>query len=1094
MAKGRQPAPQRAKPEHRSKNDGRTTRASDSFPIVGVGASAGGLEALARLLKQIPANSGMAFVMVQHLDPKHESRLTEILSHTTTMPVAEVRDKTAVKANHVYIIPPNTNIYLRDGLLRIEPREGPKVHHLPVDFLFRSLARVRRNRAIGVILSGTASDGVAGMRAIKEAGGITFAQDAESAKYFGMPQSSIAAGVVDFVLSPEEIAKHLAKIGRHPYLRTLSLHEDKRLEVSAGHPEPLNELFRLLKRSYGVDFGAYKASTVDRRIRRRMALHGLGDLKEYVSLVRGKPEELRGLYQDMFIGITSFFREPKTFEVLKKVVFPKILKSRSGDSPIRIWVPGCSTGEEVYSIAIALLEYLRRKADIISIQIFGTDINEEAVNKARQGKYPAEIAADVGKDRLRHFFSRTNDGYEISKFVRDCCIFAKHDIANHPPFSRLDLLSCRNVLIYLGASLQQKLIPLFHYTLKPSGYLMLGTAETIGGFADLFKLVDRKYKIYAKKQVSGRPPLDFTMNQLVEPGATELATEPSQRLPATRADVELQKDAADRIVLNHFAPPSVLVNENMDILHFRGHTGPFLEPAPGAASLNLMKMTREGLIVGLKASFESARKKNMQTRAEGLRVDSNSREKIVNLQVVPIKAPGYKERTFLVLFEDVTERLASGTKAGTPRKPPGREAERRVAQLRQELSATKAYLQSVIENQEASNEELRSLNEEILSTNEELQSTTEELETSNEELQSANEELTTLNEELQNRNIELKLAEERFRAFVEAAPDAMIIVDAEGKIQLINGRVETMLGYSREELLGKSHEILVPPAVRERHTEHRLNYMKKPKARSMGTGLELFAVCKDGRQLPVEISLSPIQTGDGVLVSASIRDITERLHLEQQSRRAAVLEERNRIARDVHDNLSQGLTGIVLQMEGAEEILPPNSERVREHIVQARDLARASLEEARRSLLALRPKALDEGDLPSAIQQAVNEIRLKTPARVEMAIFGTPRLLSERIQENLLRIAQEAINNAVQHAKATDVRVELSYEPEAVSLSVEDNGQGFMTRKARGRRGFGLSIMNERAAEIGSQFNLQSEPGKGTRVEVLARTPRGGIP
>jgi two-component system CheB/CheR fusion protein len=379
----------------------------------------------------------MAFVLVQHLDPKHESQLAEIFSRVTSMPVAEVKDGMRVEPNHVYIIAPNTNMSLQDGVLRLQPRQDSETRYMPVDVLFRSLASVQKDKAIGVILSGTASDGAAGMKAIKQVGGITFAQDEDSAKHFGMPQSSIAAGAVDFVLSPEQIAKRLTSIGRHPHGKLTANQEGARAKLSREREEPLGQLFRLLRERYGVDFGNYKPSTINRRIQRRMAIKKIGSLKDYLAYVSEHPDEVWELYQGMFVGITGFFREPKSFEALKKLVFPRILKGRSADSPIRIWVPGCSTGEEVYSIAICLLEYLEDKGQTISIEIFGTDINEEAIKKARAGKYSEEIAGDVGKGRLRRFFSKSDKAYGVSKAVRDLCIFSKHDLVNNPPFARM---------------------------------------------------------------------------------------------------------------------------------------------------------------------------------------------------------------------------------------------------------------------------------------------------------------------------------------------------------------------------------------------------------------------------------------------------------------------------------------------------------------------------------------------------------------------------------------------------------------------------------------------------------------------------------
>lgn len=1169
------------------------------FPIVGVGASAGGLQAFERLLRHLPMDTGMAFLLVQHLDPKHESRLAELLARATSMPVAEVRDGMRVRPNRVYVIPPDSDMHLRAGTLRLQPRKDAAAQHRPIDVLFRSLANVQKNKAVGIILSGAASDGTAGVKAIKGEGGITFAQDPGSAEYFGMPQSAIATGEVDFVLPPEEIAMRLARLGGHPYV-SLEAADPGDPALRRGRGEPIERLFQLLEKSFGVDFSAYKPATINRRIRRRMALHGIHKLEEYLRYVTDKPDELQDLYRDMFIGVTSFFREPETFEALKRLVFPRI--ARKVEGPIRVWVPGCSTGEEVYSLAIALVEYLKHRAGTVPIQIFGTDINEEAIRKARRRRYQDDIAADVGRGRLLRFFRKTDDGYEVSKLIRDLVGFAKHDVARDPPFSRLDLISCRNVLIYLDTPLQRRLVPLFHYALKPAGFLLLGTAETIGGFSDAFALVDRQHKIYSRAPGLVRPSFDFAASPPVPLRPAEAAPAPQPR----RGDLDLQKEAADLVILNEYAPAAVLVNEEQEILSFRGHTGPYLEPAPGTASLNLLKMVRQGLLVGLRAAFRAARKKNTPARADGLRVESDGRERVVNLHVVPVRAPGSRQRTFLVLFEDVARRvseepLPAGEPARGHRAAAAREQRQRVVQLKLELSATKAYLQSVIESHEASNEELRSLNEELLSTNEEFQSTTEELETANEELQSANEELNTLNEELQHGNAELaeaqsdilnllssmelsvimldrelrirrltptaqkewhlrpgdvgrpltetrlaaeipvleqlildamaatgpqalevqdsrgrwralkvhpyvidgksagavvalpdihdlKLAEAKFRALVESAPDATVIVDADGRIDLVNAQAEKMFGCRSDELIGQAVETLVPPRLRERHLEHRLRYVREPRSRRMGR-IELVAWRRDGGEFPVEISLSPIETTQGLLVSTTLRDISERRQLEAQARRAAVLEERGRIAREVHDTLTQGLTAIALQLDGVEDVLGTDAEQARRHVVRARDLARQNLDEARRALHALRPQLLDQADLPDALRRMASGLAAGTSRELEVSVQGEQRPLPADVEDGLLRIAQEALTNAVKHTEASHVRAELRFTRGAVRLEIADQGPGFDPRAADSGPGLGLAIMKERAERLGGTLRVKSEPGKGTRVVARVSAP-----
>jgi two-component system CheB/CheR fusion protein len=727
---------------------------SQSFPIVGIGASAGGLEAFTQLLGALPLDTGLAFVLVQHLDPKHESMLTALLARATPLPIHEARDGMRIEANHIYVIPSNANLAVLHGRLSLMPRTEARGQHLSVDFFFRSLAADQKSRAIGVILSGTASDGTEGLRAIKAEGGLTFAQDEKSAKYDGMPHSAIAAGVVDFVLPPEGIARELARLGREPYIARPAA--AKAGDALPEGDEDLNKVFILLRSATGVDFSYYKATTLKRRIARRMMLHKIESLATYVRFLKQTPNEVDALYQDLLINVTSFFREPEVFEALKKRVFPRLLKNPPPQTPIRVWVPGCSTGEEAYSIVIALLEFLGNKGASVPVQVFATDISESAIDKARIGIYPAAIAADVSAARRRRFFVKHAGGFQISKAVRDVCVFARQDLTKDPPFSKLDLISCRNLLIYFGPMLQKRVIPTFHYALKPDGLLLLGGSETIGGFADLFALADSRHKLYTRKPAAHR--MEFA---LPHHGQPEEEAKPGQTAaPASAAGFDYQKEA-DRIVLGKYTPPGVVVNEHLDILQFRGYIGAYLEPAPGAASLNILKMAREGLLLDLRGAINDAKRRNGPARRPGVQVKSNGGFHGVNVEVIPLlPTPSSRAGCFLVLFEEAAPAAAPvppGTKPHSTAsvKLPLVAHDKLLTKLRQELTATKEYLQSVIAEHERTNQELQSANEEILSSNEERQSTNEEMETAREELQSTNEELTTVNDELHTRNTEL---------------------------------------------------------------------------------------------------------------------------------------------------------------------------------------------------------------------------------------------------------------------------------------------------------------------------------------------------
>jgi two-component system CheB/CheR fusion protein len=722
------------------------------FPVVGVGASAGGLEAFTELLEGLSESPGMAFLFVSHLDPHHKSHLQEILSKVTPLPVKEVKEGMAVEANHVYVIPPATNMAITDGRLTLTPRATAPRPHMPIDHLFRSLATIQKDRAAAIVLSGNGSDGVLALQAIKAEGGITFAQDEKSAKHPSMPRAAVLDGNVDYVLRPRDIAAQLERIVRHPYARELLPLPEPVPPPPPEEGDPVAQIIGLLRSRTAVDFASYKQSTIRRRILRRMALRGLQSPQDYLQVLRDDAGEVHNLFQDFLIRVTQFFRDPEAFEALKEKVFPHLLQGHSVASPIRVWVAGCSTGEEAYSLAIALLEFLENRPDNVSIKILATDLNEAALEKARAGVYLDNIEIDVSPERLRRFFTRQEGSYQISKSVRELCIFSRHNMASDPPFSRLDLVSCRNVLIYMDTGLQKRVLPVLHYALNPDGFLFLGSSENVGTFVDLFSVVDAKHHIYAKRPMALGLPLNFTPGL---PGEARLMPGRRDQGPAVWSALDVQKEA-DRILLARYAPVGVVADDSMTVLQFRGRTAPFLEPAPGMASLDLYRMLREGLLAEVRSAVTQAKAEDRPAVRAGLRLTEGGPARQVRVEVVPFKVPASGVRFFLVLFQDMAEVPAAPApaEAAPPAPVPG-SAEQQVAQLQQEIGALREYLQSVIEEQESTNEELKSANEEILSANEELQSTNEELQTAKEEAQSANEELATVNEELRHRNAEL---------------------------------------------------------------------------------------------------------------------------------------------------------------------------------------------------------------------------------------------------------------------------------------------------------------------------------------------------
>jgi two-component system CheB/CheR fusion protein len=622
-------------------------RQAGPYPIVGVGASAGGLEAFRELLQTLPPDTGLALVLVQHLDPGHESLLAKLLANATAMPVCEVEEGMAVEPNHVYVIPPNKTMGIRNGTLHLIARGQPTTKHLPVDYFLTSLAEDRGNRAVGVILSGTASDGTLGLKAIKAEGGITFAQDSKSAKYDGMPRSAIAAGCVDLVLPPEAIARELARIGRHPYLRTQP--PAPSAETTMEGDDDLRRLFVVLQKATGADFRYYKYSTIKRRIARRMLLHKLESLPQYLQFLHENPAEPAALCEDILIHVTGFFREPEAFQALAREIFPKVLDTKAPGESIRVWVPGCSTGEETYSVAMVLLECLGDRVSSVPMQIFGTDISEASIEKARAGVYSESSLAEVSAERLRRFFVKVDGGFQIAKSLREMCVFARQDMAHDPPFSRLDLISCRNVLIYMGPVLHKKVMGTFHYALRSTGFLMLGRSESMSGFTDLFTVVDREHKIWSKRpaELSRRfgPLAIGGYDKAIGTVAINAETQP-------RFDVQKE---ADRYVLHQCAPPGLIVNENLQILHFRGNSSPYLSPSPGEASLSLLRMVRPEFAVELRSAIHRAKKQGIAVRKEDIRVQRDGQPWDVCLQVVPLKGdPG--ERFFLVLFHETPAR------------------------------------------------------------------------------------------------------------------------------------------------------------------------------------------------------------------------------------------------------------------------------------------------------------------------------------------------------------------------------------------------------------------------------------------------------
>ena len=737
-----------------------------SFPIVGIGASAGGLEALEQFLRHLPAGSGMAFVVVQHLDPTHKGMLVELLARSTPMKVVQVKDRLRVEPDRVYVIPPNHDMSILHGVLHLLAPVAPRGLRLPIDFFLRSLADDQRDRSVGVILSGMGSDGTLGVRAIKEQAGAVFVQAPASAKFDAMPRSVIDAGLADVVAPVEELAGKIVA-----YLAHAPLAKVRERVLTSKTQSALEKVCVLLRSQTGHDFSLYKRSTVYRRIERRMGLHQIDNIADYVRYLHGSPLEAQLLFKELLIGVTSFFRDPAAWECLRKKVIPETLAAHPAGGALRAWVPACSTGEEAYSLAIIFKEVLaqEKSARGFSLQIFATDLDKDAIDRARQGLYPANIAGDVSAERLRRFFVQEEHGYQVGKEIREMVIFAAQNLIMDPPFTRLDILSCRNLLIYLAPELQKKLLPLFYYSLGPGGVLFLGSAETIGTATDLFAPLDSKTRIFRRLDGAVQTePLDF-------PAAAFPARPP---VPET-VQTGTQKVApniqvlAEQLLLQRYLPAAVLTNDKGDILFISGRTGKYLEPAAGKANWNIYAMAREELRYDLGAAFAKALRERRTVALAGVKLRGNAGVQAVDVVIEPVQQPEGLRGMVIVVFTDValSERKPAGKDRRTAIQPAA------LARKEQELRQVRDELQTAREQMQTSQEELKSANEELQSTNEELQSTNEELTTSKEEMQSLNEELQTLNHELQSKVDELSRTNNDMRNLLDSTDIATLFLD-----------------------------------------------------------------------------------------------------------------------------------------------------------------------------------------------------------------------------------------------------------------------------------------------------------------------------
>ncbi|WP_289644291.1 CheR family methyltransferase [Maribacter aestuarii] len=752
------------------KKDIESKKEASKFLIVGMGASAGGLEAFKEFFEAMPDAPGMAFVLVQHLDPTHKSLMVSLLKSHTKMTVTEVRDNTTVVPNHVYIIPPNKDMAILNGKLHLMDPTAARGFRKPIDFFFRSLAEDQTDRAVGIILSGTGTEGTLSLKDIKGKGGLSIVQDPTTAKYDGMPRSAIAAGAEDFILAVKEMPNMLLKYAKNRKFTP----EEKLIPVSTPN-ELLDKIFIVLRNETGCNFSDYKSSTVIRRIEKRMALNQIDKLENYIKHLQKQREEVVKLFKELLIGVTSFFRDKEAFAALQQTAISEIIENKQDGEMIRVWVAGCSTGEEAYSIAILFDEAIRKQTKSLKVQIFASDLDEDAINLARQGVYPETISSDVSIKRLSRYFQGETNTYRIKKEIRDQIIFAEHNLIKDPLFSKLDMVTCRNLLIYLNAEAQRKVFAIFHYALNPKGILFLGNSESLGEYASLFDVLDRKHKIFRFKDVK----------QARMPDIGHLFQEPIHLKMANTAPQKREWQSSlsgitEKMLLANYAPACAIVNTKGDAVYFSGNTGKYLQPSPGEAKLNIIDMAREGLKTDLRSLLTKGRNSKKTETRKNIKVKTNGNTQLIDLYLRPLVDVGLDDEYWMVTFEDVAI-VPESVDEGRDKKSATDTTE--LHALEQELAATKEYLRSTIEQLEISNEELKSSNEELQSSNEELQSTNEEMETSKEELQSVNEEIVTVNTELQGKIDELAQAYDDMNNLLASTEIGTIFLDSNLKIK-----------------------------------------------------------------------------------------------------------------------------------------------------------------------------------------------------------------------------------------------------------------------------------------------------------------------
>jgi two-component system, chemotaxis family, CheB/CheR fusion protein len=1112
--------------------------------VVGLGGSAGGIPALQNFFRAMPPDSGMAFVVVLHLSPEHDSALSEVLQHATSMNVSQAIDGARVEPNHIYVIPPAKHLSLDDGRLRLTDLSREPGRRMTVDLFLRSLAETHGPRAVAIILSGGDGDGAIGIKRIKERGGLTIAQDPEAAEHAGMPNAAIATNMVDWVLRAEEMPARLLEYQARE--RRLQIPPEAGPNPAAAPPPTvadeeaaLRDVLAFLRARTGRDFSYYKRATIVRRVARRMQVNEVDDLPGYLNFLRTHHGEARALLEDLLISVTNFFRDKEAFAALEGMI-PDLFKNKTQADTVRVWVSACATGEEAYSIAILLNEHARTLDAPPALQIFATDLDEHVLSEARAGVYPAAISSDVSPERLRRYFIQEHHGYRVRRELREILLFAEHDLLKDSPFSRLDMISCRNLLIYLNRAAQRRAFDIFHFALRTDGILFLGTSEGIDDGSPLFHAVDKKQRIYAQRSSSRLslpvPSAPGTLARAMalqvrgEPGitlaskagaASSLATGGSMRL----ASLDLSWGELHLRLIERFGPPSLIINGEHEILHLSRGAAPFLQFAAGEPSTNLLKTVHPSLRVELRAALFRARQTSEPVVARGVPFELGDERRLVDVRVSP--AAELASGLMLVVFD------LQPTRDGQP-PPPRPEDETVVRHLENELEQTKAHLRDLVEEHEASTEELKASNEELQAMNEELRSATEELETSREELQSINEELTTVNQELKSKLDELGQSNSDLHNLMGATAIATVFLDRDLRIMRFTPpavRLFNMIGSD----VGRPLADL----------QHRLVYPRLlPDAQEVLQKLvPIEQEVRDYAGSSFLARLLPYRTTDDHIAGVVLTfvDVTERQHAREELERAqqhleervrertaeldavnaalqaevrnheraekarqelqrrlvtAQEEERARISRELHDEVAQQLMALMLSLKALEATAVGGDTPAK--LRELRATAERAGQEIHQLAAELRPVALDEVGLSRALAGYLETWLKRTGIAVDFVNVGVDDLrLPSPIETTLYRIVQEAMTNVYKHASAQRVSISLSRRGDDVVAIVEDDGAGFdlETLNPNGSAPrIGIAGMRERAAIVDGTFTIDSRPGHGTTVRVRVPIPPGSIP